>query len=36
LGTLVGQGFDGTVLPLIGGFALFSLIASTIIHRVEP
>lgn len=27
LGTLVGQAYNGTVLPLIGGFALLSLIA---------
>lgn len=27
LGTLVGQAYNGTVLPLVGGFALLSLIA---------
>ena len=35
LGTIVGQSFDGTVMPLVAGFALFSVIASTIIYIVE-
>ncbi len=35
LGTIVGQSFDGTVMPLVAGFALFSVIASILIHVVE-
>jgi DHA1 family bicyclomycin/chloramphenicol resistance-like MFS transporter len=35
LGTWVGQGYNGTVLPLIGGFALFSLSALAVMRWVE-
>lgn len=35
LGTLVAQRFDGTVMPLAAGFALFSTIAVTVIHHIE-
>lgn len=28
LGTLIGQGYDGTVMPLVGGFFLLGLLAS--------
>jgi DHA1 family bicyclomycin/chloramphenicol resistance-like MFS transporter len=35
LGTLVGQSYNGTVLPLVGGFAVFSAIAIGIMLWVE-
>ena len=35
LGTLMGQLFDGTVLPLVGGFALMGILASIIIYWTE-
>ncbi|MBE7468945.1 MAG: Bcr/CflA family drug resistance efflux transporter [Anaerolineae bacterium] len=35
LGTLIGQSYNGTVLPLIAGFALLSLAALGVMHWVE-
>ncbi len=35
LGTIVGQMFDGTVLPLVGSFGLFSAIALGLMHWAE-
>ena len=35
LGTVVGQMFDGTVLPLVGSFALFGAIAIALSHWTE-
>jgi DHA1 family bicyclomycin/chloramphenicol resistance-like MFS transporter len=35
LGTLIGQSYNGTVLPLIGGFALFSITAIGVMHWIE-
>jgi DHA1 family bicyclomycin/chloramphenicol resistance-like MFS transporter len=35
LGTLIGQSFNGTILPLVGGFALFSLTALGVIRWAE-
>ena len=35
LGTVIGQLFDGTVLPLVGGFALLGAMASIIIYWTE-
>ncbi len=35
LGTLIGQSYNGTVLPLIGGFAIFSIIAIGVMRWVE-
>ena len=35
LGTVMGQLFDGTVLPLVGGFALMGVLASTVIYWTE-
>jgi DHA1 family bicyclomycin/chloramphenicol resistance-like MFS transporter len=35
LGTLIGQSYNGTVLPLVGGFALFSLTAFGVMRWAE-
>ena len=35
LGTLIGQSYNDTVLPLIGGFAIFSLTAIGVMRWVE-
>jgi DHA1 family bicyclomycin/chloramphenicol resistance-like MFS transporter len=35
LGTLIGQSYNGTVLPLVGGFALFSIIAIGVVRWIE-
>ncbi len=35
LGTLIGQGFDYSVLPLVGGFAGLSLIAIFVMHWAD-
>lgn len=35
LGTLIGQSYNGTVLPLVGGFALFNLTAFGVMRWVE-
>jgi DHA1 family bicyclomycin/chloramphenicol resistance-like MFS transporter len=35
LGTLVGQGYNGTVLPLVGGFAILSLLALLVMSWAE-
>jgi DHA1 family bicyclomycin/chloramphenicol resistance-like MFS transporter len=35
LGAIIGQQFDGTVLPLISGFALFSIITLMLMYWVE-
>jgi MFS transporter, DHA1 family, multidrug resistance protein len=35
LGTLIGQSYNGTVLPLVGGFALLSAAALGVMHWAE-
>ena len=35
LGAIIGQQFDGTILPLISGFALFSIITLMLMYWVE-
>jgi len=35
LGTFIGQSYNGTVLPLVGGFAIFSLTAIGVMRWVE-
>ncbi len=35
LGTFIGQCYDGTVLPMIGGFAIYSIIAIMVMRWVE-
>ncbi|MBT4038973.1 MAG: multidrug effflux MFS transporter [Rhodospirillales bacterium] len=35
LGGLIGQAFDGTVLPLVGGFTVLGLLAMAIMHWAE-
>ncbi len=35
LGTLIGQSYNGTVFPLIGGFALFSITAIGVMRWVD-
>jgi MFS transporter, DHA1 family, multidrug resistance protein len=35
LGTAIGQSFDGTVIPLVGGFAAFGMIALVIVLATE-
>jgi DHA1 family bicyclomycin/chloramphenicol resistance-like MFS transporter len=35
LGTLIGQSYDGTVLPLIGGFAVLGLASLAVMRWVE-
>lgn len=35
LGTVIGQLFDGTVLPLVGGFAVMGTLASMIIYWTQ-
>lgn len=35
LGTAVGQGYDGTVLPLVGGFAALGVAALAVVHWTE-
>ena len=35
LGTLVGQSYNDTILPLVGGFALLSAIARIAMHWAE-
>ena len=35
LGTVIGQAYDGTVLPLVGGFALFGSLSLFIKLWVE-
>jgi DHA1 family bicyclomycin/chloramphenicol resistance-like MFS transporter len=35
LGTVIGQSYNGTVLPLIGGFAIFSITAILVMRWVN-
>ncbi len=35
LGTIVGQNFDGTILPLVGGFALLGLLSLAVTRWAE-
>jgi DHA1 family bicyclomycin/chloramphenicol resistance-like MFS transporter len=35
LGTLIGRSFDGTVLPLVGGFAVLGLGALAVMRWAE-
>ena len=35
LGTLIGQSYDGTVLPLIGGFAVLGLGSLAVMRWAE-
>ncbi len=35
LGTAVGQAYNGTILPLVGGFALFGLASLVVVYWIE-
>ena len=35
LGTIIGQGYNGTILPLVGGFALLSILSLIVMHWTE-
>jgi DHA1 family bicyclomycin/chloramphenicol resistance-like MFS transporter len=35
IGTVIGQSYNGTVLPLIGGFAIFSITAILVMRWVK-
>jgi DHA1 family bicyclomycin/chloramphenicol resistance-like MFS transporter len=35
LGTLIGQSYNGTVLPLVGGFAILSLASAAAMRWAE-
>ena len=35
LGTTIGQSYDNTVLPLVGGFAILALMALVVVHWAE-
>jgi DHA1 family bicyclomycin/chloramphenicol resistance-like MFS transporter len=35
LGTLIGQSYNGTILPLVGGFAVLSMIAMVVLRWAE-
>jgi DHA1 family bicyclomycin/chloramphenicol resistance-like MFS transporter len=35
LGIIIGQAYDGTILPLVGGFALLGTISAIVIRRSE-
>ena len=35
LGTAVGQSYNGTILPLVGGFALFALVSLIVVQWIE-
>jgi DHA1 family bicyclomycin/chloramphenicol resistance-like MFS transporter len=35
LGIVIGQGYNGTVLPLVGGFAILSLLAMLVMRWAE-
>ncbi len=35
LGTLIGQGYNGTVLPLVGGFLILSIASLAVMHWAE-
>ncbi len=35
LGTLIGLGYDGTVLPLVGGFAILGVASVAVMHWTE-
>jgi DHA1 family bicyclomycin/chloramphenicol resistance-like MFS transporter len=35
LGTIIGQAYNGTVLPLVGGFAVLSLAAGVVVWRTR-
>jgi DHA1 family bicyclomycin/chloramphenicol resistance-like MFS transporter len=34
-GTLIGQSYDGTVLPLVGGFAVLGIASFAAMHWAE-
>jgi DHA1 family bicyclomycin/chloramphenicol resistance-like MFS transporter len=36
LGTAIGQSYDGTVVPLVAGFAILSVLAMIAVHWAEP
>jgi DHA1 family bicyclomycin/chloramphenicol resistance-like MFS transporter len=36
LGTAIGQSYDGTVVPLVAGFAILSVLAMIAMHWAEP
>ena len=36
LGTLIGQSFDGTILPLVAGFAVLSVVCSATLRWARP
>jgi DHA1 family bicyclomycin/chloramphenicol resistance-like MFS transporter len=35
-GTLIGQGYDGTLLPLVAGFAILSLLTIAALRWARP
>ncbi|MEM7024072.1 MAG: hypothetical protein AAF637_15990, partial [Pseudomonadota bacterium] len=35
IGTLIGQAYNGTVLPLLGGFTIFGLLSLGMMHWAE-
>jgi DHA1 family bicyclomycin/chloramphenicol resistance-like MFS transporter len=35
IGTVIGQGYNGTVLPLVGGFAILSLLSMLVMRWAE-
>ena len=35
LGTLIGQSYNGTILPLVGGFAFLAIAAYTVMRWTE-
>jgi DHA1 family bicyclomycin/chloramphenicol resistance-like MFS transporter len=35
LGTLIGQSYDGTVLPLVGGFAVLGIASTIVVGLIE-
>ena len=35
LGTLIGQIYDGTVLPLVGGFAILGVVSIAVMQWTE-
>ena len=35
IGTVIGQGYNGTVLPLVGGFAILSLLSTLVMRWAE-
>lgn len=36
VGTIIGQSFNGTILPLVAGFAILGLVSIGVMHWAEP